>query len=202
LSSRFICRKYEFIEDFEDMSNIPVKFEGQTLKASWFDTELGQILSVADDESLYLLEFVERRGLGQEVERVSKKFKTIVALGETKITIQVKSELEQYFKGKLNQFKTPLHIIGSPFQQSVWRALQQIPIGETKSYLELAGMIKHPKSFRAVANANGANQFVIVIPCHRVINHNGNIGGYGGGISRKQWLLNHERKILGKEQLF
>jgi AraC family transcriptional regulator of adaptative response/methylated-DNA-[protein]-cysteine methyltransferase len=184
------------------MSNIPVKFEGQTLKASWFDTELGQILSVADDESLYLLEFVERRGLGQEVERVSKKFKTIVALGETKITIQVKSELEQYFKGKLNQFKTPLHIIGSPFQQSVWRALQQIPIGETKSYLELAGMIKHPKSFRAVANANGANQFVIVIPCHRVINHNGNIGGYGGGISRKQWLLNHERKILGKEQLF
>ena len=83
--------------------------------------------------------------------------------------------------------------MGSPFQQQVWLALQTIPHGQTCSYQELAVQIGRPSSCRAVANANGANQIAIVIPCHRVINTGGALGGYGGGVSRKQWLLSHEK---------
>ena len=84
--------------------------------------------------------------------------------------------------------------MGSDFQKSVWAALRKIPPGETRSYLDTAKAVGKPTAFRAVANANGANQLAIIIPCHRVINNNGELGGYGGGISRKQWLIDHEKK--------
>jgi O-6-methylguanine DNA methyltransferase len=106
-------------------------------------------------------------------------------------------ELEAYFAGIIQEFKTPLFLfslIGSPFQKRVWEELQKIPRGETRSYAEIAKAIGKPSAFRAVALANGANQIAIVIPCHRVINSNGDLGGYGGGIKRKEWLLKHERK--------
>ena len=83
---------------------------------------------------------------------------------------------------------------GSFFQQSVWIELQKIPYGETRSYRDLAIVLQKPTAFRAVALANGANQFAIVIPCHRVIKANGDLCGYGGGIMRKKWLLEHEKK--------
>ena len=100
----------------------------------------------------------------------------------------------QYYAGTLKEFKTPLHLLGSPFQQEVWAELRRIPPGETRSYSDIATAMNRPSSQRAVANANGANQLAIVIPCHRVIQANGEIGGYGGGVSRKQWLLNHEKQ--------
>ncbi len=84
--------------------------------------------------------------------------------------------------------------MGSPFQKQVWKALQQIPHGQTCSYADLAAAIGKPTACRAVANANGANQLAIVIPCHRVINSDGKLGGYGGGVSKKQWLIDHEKK--------
>jgi O-6-methylguanine DNA methyltransferase len=83
---------------------------------------------------------------------------------------------------------------GSPFQKLVWNELLNIPYGETRSYLEEANAIGKPTSYRAVANANGANKLAIIIPCHRIINNNGEIGGYGGGIARKKWLLEHETR--------
>jgi AraC family transcriptional regulator of adaptative response/methylated-DNA-[protein]-cysteine methyltransferase len=97
-----------------------------------------------------------------------------------------------YFSGVNHEFITPLALLGSPFQVQVWEELIRIPKGETRSYAQLASAIGRPSAYRAVARANGANQIAIVIPCHRVINSSGELGGYGGGIKRKQWLLDHE----------
>jgi AraC family transcriptional regulator of adaptative response/methylated-DNA-[protein]-cysteine methyltransferase len=164
------------------------------LKASWLDTKLGPMIAIADDEALYLLEFVDRRGLEREVERLRERTKSAILPGTTEPIHSIEQELTQYFEGVLKEFKTPLHTLGSPFQKRVWEELQNIPYGETHSYAEIAASLGKPLAFRAVANANGANQIAIVIPCHRVINSNGELGGYGGGITRKNWLINHERK--------
>jgi AraC family transcriptional regulator, regulatory protein of adaptative response / methylated-DNA-[protein]-cysteine methyltransferase len=166
----------------------------KVLKASWIDTPLGPMLAIADDEALYLLEFVDRRGLEKEIERLRKKTKLPIIPGKSTPIKQIEAELAEYFSHKIQEFKTPLSLMGSPFQKRVWEELQKIPQGETRSYAEIAALIGKPSAFRAVALANGANQFAIVIPCHRVINSNGNLGGYGGGIKRKEWLLKHERK--------
>lgn len=172
----------------------PSKIQHQVLKASWIDTPLGPMVAIADEETLYLLEFVDRRGLEREIERLRKRTKSAIIPGRPKPIERIESELSEYFKGKLTDFKTPLFLIGSPFQKRVWEELKKIPPGETCSYSEIAIAVGKPSAFRAVAQANGANQFAIIIPCHRVINSNGEIGGYGGGLARKKWLLNHEKK--------
>ncbi len=174
--------------------------DGKVLKASWLDTQLGPMLAIADDRALYLLEFVDRRGLEKEVERLRQKTKSAIIPGRTKPIADIESELSQYFDGKLMEFKTPLFFIGSPFQKRVWEELQKIPPGETRSYSEIAAAVGKPSAFRAVAQANGANQLAIVVPCHRVINRNGALGGYGGGLTRKQWLLKHEKKEVLHEK--
>jgi len=163
------------------------------LKASWLDTKLGPMIAIADEDVLYLLEFVDRRGLEREVERLRQRTKSAIIPGTTPPIHSIENELSQYFDGELREFKTPLHFLGSPFQKRVWEELQKIPFGETRSYADIAAAIGKPTAFRAVANANGANQFAIIVPCHRVINTNGELGGYGGGIARKKWLINHEK---------
>ncbi len=167
------------------------------LTTSQIDTPLGTLLAIGDDVALYLLEFVEKKALEREIERLQQKMKSSLIPGKTKPIKQIESELEQYFSGKLSDFKTPLVPIGSPFQKRVWEELQKIPFGETRSYAEMAQAIGKPTAFRAAASANGANQFVIVIPCHRVINSNGALGGYSCGLHRKEWLLKHERNLKG-----
>jgi O-6-methylguanine DNA methyltransferase len=92
------------------------------------------------------------------------------------------------------RFRTQLARFGSLFQKLVWDALLAIPLGQTGSYAQLAGAIGRPRAVRAVARANGANPFAIIIPCHRVINADGGLGGYGGGLPRKRWLLEHEQR--------
>lgn len=106
----------------------------------------------------------------------------------------LKKELEAYFSGKLKTFSVPLHPQGTLFQQSVWKVLQDIPYGQTISYSREAEWLKHSKATRAVANANGKNKIAIIIPCHRVIAKDGGIGGYSGGLWRKEYLLALEAK--------
>jgi methylated-DNA-[protein]-cysteine S-methyltransferase len=106
---------------------------------------------------------------------------------------EIKQQLTAYFAGTLNEFELPLQMQGTAFQQRVWEALKSIPYSATLSYGELAQQIGQPKASRAVGLANGRNPISIVVPCHRVIGANGKLTGYGGGIERKQWLLNHER---------
>lgn len=191
---------YESSSGFRDafsriMGASPTKLgHHHTLKASWLDTKLGPMIAIGDEEALYLLEFVDRRGLEREVERLRKRTKSAILPGITEPIRSIETELSQYFEGKLHVFKTPLYLLGSLFQKRVWEELQKIPYGETRSYAQLAATIGKPSAFRAVANANGANQFAIVIPCHRVINSNGELGGYGGGLPRKKWLIHHEKQ--------
>lgn len=168
--------------------------QANILKASWLDTRLGPMIAIADEDALYLLEFVDRRGLEREVERLRRKTKSAIIPGYSPPIRSIESELELFFNGKLTEFKTPLCLLGSPFQKSVWEQLIKIPPGETRSYADVAVAVGKPTAFRAVAQANGANQLAIIIPCHRVINSNGELGGYGGGLTRKKWLLNHEKQ--------
>lgn len=167
-----------------------------TLKASWLDTRLGPMIAISDDDAIYLLEFVDRRGLEREVERLRQKIKSVIIPGSTRPITSIEKELGMYFDGRLKKFNTPLFFLGSPFQKQVWEELKKIPYGETCSYLDIAKAIGRPSAFRAVARANGANQIALAIPCHRVINTSGDLGGYDGGLTRKQWLINHEKRNL------
>jgi len=106
---------------------------------------------------------------------------------------QAVAQLRAYFEGALTAFDLPLAPQGTDFQTSVWRELCNIPFGETISYAQLAERIDAPKGQRAVGRANGMNRIAIVIPCHRVVNADGKLGGYGGGLWRKNWLLELER---------
>lgn len=173
----------------------PSRASDRYLKSSWIDTPLGPMIAIGDDDSLFLLEFVDRRGLEREIERVRIKTRAPIIPGTTPPLTSIKEELAAYFAGSLTTFTTPLALVGSPFQKKVWHALCQIPYGTTTTYGELAKAIDHPTACRAVGRANGANQLALVIPCHRVIGKDGLLTGYGGGLPRKEWLLGHEKKI-------
>jgi methylated-DNA-[protein]-cysteine S-methyltransferase len=105
-------------------------------------------------------------------------------------------QLEEYFKGRHRKFRVPLLLEGTDFQKAVWRQLKKIPYGQTASYGDVARAIGRPGAFRAVGNANNKNPVPVIIPCHRVIGSDGKLGGFGGGIWRKQWLLDHEKSLL------
>lgn len=109
---------------------------------------------------------------------------------------ETREQLHQYFSGLRQQFNLPLAAQGTEFQQRVWRALTEIPYGQTCSYQELANAIGNPKAVRAVGLANGKNPISIVVPCHRVIGKNGKLTGYAGGVERKEQLLALERDFL------
>ncbi|MBW7982115.1 methylated-DNA-[protein]-cysteine S-methyltransferase [Enterobacillus tribolii] len=108
---------------------------------------------------------------------------------------RAEQQLREYFDGGRSDFDLPLAVRGTPFQQSVWRALLTIPAGETCSYMALAVGLGNPRGVRAVAQAIGRNPWSVVVPCHRVIGSSGSLTGYAGGVNRKAWLLEHERKI-------
>lgn len=193
---------YESSSGFRDafsriMGNVPTRSNHQkVLKAAWLDTPLGPMIAIADEEALYLLEFVDRRGLEREIIRLRKRARAAIIPGNCNPIHSIESELKQYFAGTLRTFKTPLYYLGSAFQKQVWDTLRKIPYGKTCSYLEMAKKIGKPTAYRAVARANGTNQISLAVPCHRVINENGDLGGYGGGVTRKDWLLQHEKKYF------
>jgi methylated-DNA-[protein]-cysteine S-methyltransferase len=103
------------------------------------------------------------------------------------------SQIKRYLMGKLKRFDCSLDLRGTPFQRKVWTALARIPYGSTRSYRDIAKSIGHPKAFRAVGNANGSNPIPIILPCHRVIESNGGLGGFGHGVKVKQQLLDFEK---------
>jgi AraC family transcriptional regulator of adaptative response/methylated-DNA-[protein]-cysteine methyltransferase len=165
------------------------------LFASWFDTPIGPVVAVADHVVLYLLEYADRSGLDGQFERLRRRADAGIVPGLTSVIDQIQGELLRYFEGRLTKFETKLARLGTPFQQSAWDALTAIPAGSTRSYGEIARVVGRASAVRAVAQANGANPFAIVVPCHRVVAADGKLGGYGGGVWRKQWLLEHERRF-------
>ena len=106
-------------------------------------------------------------------------------------------QLRSYMLGELQAFHIPLRMAGTPFQQRVWTLLCDIPFGQTISYGELARRVGDPGAARAVGAANGANPLAIIVPCHRVVNARGQLHGYAGGLDRKAWLIDHERRHAG-----
>lgn len=164
-------------------------------RSAWLETPVGRMVAVATESALLLLEFETRRGLDASLERLSLSYR--VSAGRTTPLDSVERELRAYFAGQLREFRTPVALHGTEFQVAVWRALQNLPAGSTVSYGQLASQLGNPRSVRAVAQANGANRLAVIVPCHRVIEANGGLGGYGGGVETKRWLLEHERAAFG-----
>ena len=159
-----------------------------------YPTPLGDMVALFTPRGLSLLEFSrDTQGLGREWRDVERHAGAPAEPGEDARTRQLGDELAAYFAGRLRQFGTPLDLVGTPFQHSVWRALLAIPYGQTRSYGQQAAHIGRPTATRAVAAANGHNKIAIIVPCHRVIGSDGRLTGYGGGLPRKQALLALER---------
>lgn len=152
------------------------------------------------DSPIGYLEITETLGFISSIIFVDDKIKEEEF---TPLLEQVKDQLIGYFKGKILSFNFPMQQYGTPFQQQVWEALKDIPFGVQISYTTLAVKMKNPLAIRAIAAANGKNNNLIVIPCHRVIGINGKMTGYAGEIWRKKWLLAHETKIarMGQSSL-
>ena len=160
-------------------------------------TPLGAMLAGATDNGICLLEFIDSDRIERQLRRVQKLFQAELITGRNPHLNTLSIQLEQYFAGSRKEFDLVVVALGTPFQQAVWKELITIPYGETVSYQEEAERIGRPTAVRAVARANGANPISIVIPCHRVIGKNGKLIGYGGGLWRKQWLLDLEREHVG-----
>ena len=162
---------------------------------AWIESPMGPLVTAATEKGICLLEFSDRRMLDVQFTTLRKLFKSPVVPGENKHIDLLKKELKKYFDGSLKEFTVPIIYPGSPFQRKVCSALLKIPFGKTVSYEAIAKKVGTPKAQRAVGHANGLNRIAIVIPCHRVVNKNGNLGGYGGGLWRKQRLLELEQGI-------
>lgn len=157
-------------------------------------TPLGPLLLGATDEAVCLLEFTDRPMLETQLKRLAKRLGGAFVPGTNAVGQRLEAELAAYFAGELRTFETPLQLLGTAFQERVWEELRSIPYGATRSYAEQAQHIGSPKAVRAVARANGDNRMSIVIPCHRVIGADGALVGYGGGLWRKRYLLELERR--------
>jgi AraC family transcriptional regulator of adaptative response/methylated-DNA-[protein]-cysteine methyltransferase len=160
---------------------------------SWQESPLGPLVTAANDQGVCLVEFSDRQMLETQFTTLKKLFSCAIVPGENGHLRQLKEELAAYFERKLQQFLVPLVYPGSTFQVRVWDELRRIPYGETCTYEQLAQRISNPSGQRAVGHANGMNRIAIVIPCHRVVNKSGKLGGYGGGLWRKERLLDLER---------
>ena len=154
---------------------------------------LGPMLVGATDEAVCLLEFADRRMLQTQLRRLAGRLGCSFAPGTNPVIDLAVDELEAYFAGDLVRFTMPIHTPGTEFQQAVWNQLLEIPYGTTVSYGDVARALGRASAVRAVARAVGDNKIAIVIPCHRVVGSDGRLTGYGGGLWRKQKLLDHER---------
>lgn len=160
------------------------------------ETPIGTMYAAAVEEGICMLEFTDRKMLETEFKDLAKSLNATIVQGENLHFKILEKELAEYFEGNRTEFSVPLSPVGTDFQKSVWKILLKIPYGETWNYKKQAEVLGDVKKVRAVANANGMNKISILIPCHRVIGSNGTLTGYGGGIWRKQKLLELEKAIL------
>jgi len=168
-----------------------------TLITANIDTPLCTMRAATTDRGICLLEMGSPERRSRENNELEAAFGCSKTEGTHPLLDQLAGELSAYFNGDLKQFTVPLDTPGTDWQQRVWAELIKIPFGETTSYGELATRLGNPGGSRAVGLANGRNRVSIVIPCHRVIASDGTLHGYGGGISRKRWLLDHEQMHSG-----
>ncbi len=157
------------------------------------DSPVGPLLVGATDEGLCLLEFAEPARQQVQLAALRRQYGEAIEPGRHEHADRLAEELAEYFAGSRRDFTVPLVLTGTAFQRRVWEQLRAIPYGETRSYEDVAAAVGVRTATRAVGTANGRNRIAIVIPCHRVISKGGGLGGYGGGLGRKQFLLDLER---------
>lgn len=156
------------------------------IHVAYYRSEIGPLEITGSEEGILSVAFVDEAGNRPEVHPCLQ---------------ECLEQLDQYFRGQRREFSLELQLEGTTFQKKVWRQLMAIPFGRTASYKDIAVALGHEKAVRAVGNASGKNKMPIIIPCHRVIGSNGRLVGYGGGLWRKAWLLNHERSVRYGKQL-
>ncbi len=161
-----------------------------TTETTYYTSPVGLLEITAEDDSITSLYFVDEKA--KPTAKNSSVLKECI------------TQLEEYFSGIRKEFGLKLNPEGTEFQKKVWNELLNVPFGKTNSYLDLSKKLGDANAVRAVGNANGSNPISIIIPCHRIIGNNGKLVGYGGGLWRKEWLINHEKEIIfGKQaQLF
>lgn len=170
------------------------------LLARHFETPLGAMVALANSDGLYALDFLDGRGLERKMRWLHRHLHYAVVPGNNPHLDALGDQLSRYFSGDRLTFEVPVVLTGSRWEQRVWRHLLTIPPGETRSYSHIARFLGHPSARRAVGRANGMNSLALIIPCHRVIRADGSLCGYGGGLWRKQWLLEHERRHVFPSQ--
>ncbi len=161
-----------------------------------FTTPIGPMFACATQKGICLVDFTDRAELEAEFQELCKHLKAVILPGKNQHLDQVQKEMAEYFNGQRKKFDVCLDTPGTDFQKKIWNILQDIPFGSTLTYKQQAIIYGNPKATRAVASANGRNRVGIIIPCHRVIGADGALVGYGGGLSRKRWLLEFEAGLV------
>jgi O-6-methylguanine DNA methyltransferase len=159
-------------------------------------TPIGPMTIGATDTAVVLADFSERPMMPAQLASVRRRIGP-TAEGDTQLLDATEHQLREYFAGQRTGFDLPLDLSGSAFQERVWGELARIPYGETISYRELAGRVGVPAGTRAVGRANGSNRLAVIVPCHRVVASGGGLGGYGGGLAAKRFLLDLEARAAG-----
>ena len=161
-------------------------------------TPVGKMLMGATDEGICLFDFEYRKSIAAIMKRLEANIGAPFETGVHPYFALLTTQINEYFLGLRTEFDLPLHLSGTSFQVKVWEGLRQIPYGETRSYKQQSIFLGNEQAIRAVAGANGENGIAIIVPCHRVIGENGSLVGYGVGLARKKWLLDHERTHSGR----
>ncbi|MDR7794033.1 methylated-DNA--[protein]-cysteine S-methyltransferase [Riemerella anatipestifer] len=170
------------------------------LYSKTINTPLGEMIAIADDNGIYLLEFTDKKHLDTELKKLYSTLNNSNIKETSNPNLEtLEKELNLYFNQSLKEFSVPIQLLGTPFQKQVWQTLLKTPYGSTKSYLQQAIMMDSPKAVRAVANANSLNKIAIIVPCHRVIGSNGTLTGYAGGLWRKEELLQLEKSLVHQQ---
>ena len=172
------------------------KVTNAVIHIQYVKTIAGELIIGSFQQQLCMLDYRYRKARKSLDNRLSKGLKAKFVESNDDIIEQTKTQLNDYFAHKRTQFDLPLLLVGSDFQKQVWHGLLKVPFGQTNTYMQLAKSINNEKAVRAVANANGANAVSIVVPCHRIIETSGGLGGYAGGLATKKRLLQLEQKQL------
>lgn len=167
----------------------------------YHNTEAGELIIGSYQEMICICDWRHRKMRSDIDERIQKGLSADYLKGDSDSIQNTKIQLDEYFKGTRKVFDIPFLLVGTEFQKKVWIALQNIPYGETMSYIQLSRTMGNEKAIRAVASANGANAISILIPCHRIVGSKGELTGYAGGLQAKRKLLNLEARVEGKAQL-
>ena len=173
----------------------------QCVVGSLLSSPLGSLVAAATTHGLCLLEFADRNTLVSASRALQRRTQGPVVPGRNAHVEQLAAQLDEYFRGLRVGFDVPLDVRATEFQRLVWDELLRIPCGETRSYEDVAIAIGRPRAQRAVGRANGSNPVAILVPCHRVVQKNGQLRGYAGGLWRKRWLLDHETQLAGRAPL-